>query len=273
MKPFAYPPLKILVHRLDGVEDRPYKAVLLPEDIREDALYQTLARRNKVLEWRQRHIAALVTLVSIGVIAINVLYSTSWVQSRIQYWTESVIAMVSGMRVEKVASSAPVTTPTAASAPAELASSAPSAAVAQSAPTSSAIGTSESANQLAAALRLLIEQHGAGKPGTATGGNAPMQTTKPITVVPGIRPGISTAKPAIAPERSSTQHAQEPATLTILDFFGANTAVLLSPDGGQSMRSYRVGDALPSGEVIRAIDSTNGSVTTNQRIIKRQDQK
>lgn len=65
----------------------------------------------------------------------------------------------------------------------------------------------------------------------------------------------------------AAQH--EAGEITITDFFGVNTAAMLSSNGGRTVRTYRVGDALPDGEVITSIDTNRGSVTTNRRTIKK----
>lgn len=138
--------------------------------------------------------------------------------------------------------------------------------------------TTDAANQLAAAIRALIDQQNTKQPGQPSS-VSPQVATKPITLIPSItaaKPTPAPAQPAVARAALPVQESAPVKTaspLSIMDFFGTNTAVLLSPDGGQSLRTYRVGDALPSGEVVKAIDSVNGSVTTNQRIIKKQEPK
>lgn len=315
MQPFSPPPLKILVHKLDGVEDRPFNHKLTPADIRKDAFYQKLARRNAALEWRLRHIRALVGLTATIVIALNVLYLAPWTQAHKQVWLDQAFAWMfegkggygvnmpvgtaaasttnkSDQAAPKVAAvpavmaSEPVATASAPSTPTmpQAVASAPvvvaQAVTAPAQPVTTNPQQPDAANQLAAAIRALIDQQGA-KPAPPIGSTTPpAANSRPITVVP----GITTQKPAVAAVPSPAAqreplpvHESAPlkatSPLSIIDFFGANTAVLLSSDGGQTMRSYRVGDALQSGEVIKAIDSVNGSVTTNQRIIKKQEPK
>ncbi len=313
MQPFTPPPLKIVVRTLDGVEDRPFNHTLTPADIRKDAFYQKLARRNAALEWRLRHIRSIVVLAALVVFAFNVMYLAPWTQAHKQAWLDSAFAWMQADQFKSPASvplsaavaatpasasSQPVAGTVAPTVPVPLATaSAPDVAaqpanhvavqpVSTPAPAAPAtvqpsqpVQQSDAANQLAAAIRALIDQQN-GKP-SASGTATPISTAtnKPITVVPGItasKPAVvATAQPAPVQREPLPVHESAPiktaTPLSIMDFFGSNTAVLLSSDGGQTMRTYRVGDSLPSGEVIKAIDSIGGSVTTNQRIIKKQE--
>ncbi|MDT8992740.1 hypothetical protein RQP54_17845 [Curvibacter sp. APW13] len=313
MQPFAPPPLKIMVRTLDGVDDRPFNHRLTPADIRKDAFYQKLAKRNAALEWRLRHRRSITILTALIVFALNVLYLTPWAQTQKQAWLDKAFAWTTGASTRtstampiggataatrstpsaapQAVAPAPVavaSTPTIAMQPAAQASTpvAPSAPVtaaqpAPATPTAQPAQQPDAANQLAAALKALIEQQTTKAQTQSAGVAASPAANKPITVVP----SITSAKPVVPPAPQSAPAQREPlpvhesaplkvaTPLSIMDFFGTNTAVLLSSDGGQTMRAYRVGDTLPSGEVIKAIDSTGGAVTTNQRIIRKQEPK
>lgn len=113
-------------------------------------------------------------------------------------------------------------------------------------------------------LRALIEQKQA--PNT-------QQAAKPIVLVPAIKAEKPISAPASAKVRTEVDPSERPAqalpALWVIDFFGNNTAVQLSSDGGHSVRTYRMGDSLPTGEVITGIDTQGGTVSTNQRTIKK----
>lgn len=272
MQPFTPPPLRIVVQKLDGVDDRPFNHLLTPEDIRKESSYQMLARRNAVLERRERQTVYVVLLVAVIVTGLNALLITPmarhidlgamiapWVGAAAEAQTPQ--ANVPGhVRPAATVAAAPVIPPTASATPVQ--------------PTPQASIQRDAANQLANAIQDLIAQQNLKQPVPA---KAPPPAAKaPITLIPSINPLKSAPAPTApaAPARAplpvqDSAPAKAVAPLSIMDFFGTNTAVLLSPDGGQSMRTYRVGDALPSGEVIKAIDSVNGAVTTNQRIIKK----
>jgi hypothetical protein len=284
MKPFTPPPLKIVVQKLDGVDNRPFNHLLTPEDIRKDSCYQMLARRNAVLERRERQTVYMVLLAALIVTALNAFVITP-VAHKLDYgfigasweWFGKPKAS------ESVSHSATkISTPVAPMQPGAVLAQIPASAPAP-APASATVQPhpeqqppqSDAANQLAAALRALIDQQ-APKVQPAQPQVKPTPGVKPITVIPSIDPakGITTAAPVQATAKP-TAPVQESAPvkpvtpLSIIDFLGTNTAVLLSSDGGQSMRTYRVGDALPSGEVVKVIDSVNGSITTTQRTVKR----
>lgn len=298
MRPFIPPPLKIVVQKLDGVDDRPFKHELTPEDIRNESCYQMLARRNAVLERRERHIALVVLIAAVVVTALNAFVITPMARNldlssyRLPWvWTNASTSTPLPQPAQAVARPASVAQPSPAptNAPAAVAITPTATPVAPTAPASAdtkpigdtkpATQPADAANQLAAAIRALIDQQPV-KPAGQVESTAPA-SAKPITLIPGIntvKPSPAPAQPPAAPQTppaKATLPVQESAPvkplmpLSILDFLGTNTAVLLSSDGGQTMRTYRLGDALPTGEVIKAIDSGNGSITTNQRIIKK----
>lgn len=284
MQPFTPPPLKIVVQKLDGVDNRPFNHLLTPEEIRKDSCYQMLARRNAVLERRERQTVYMVLLAAIIVTALNAFVITP-AALKLDYgfigapWEWFGKPKAPESISHAVPKDAPLVAPVQPAAvfaqtPASASAVAPASAALQTQPEQQPPQT-DAANQLAAALKALIDQQ-APKAQPAQPQVKSPSGVKPITLIPGIEPAKST--PAVAAVQSAakpTVPVQESAPikpvtpLSIIDFLGTNTAVLLSSDGGQTMRTYRVGDALPSGEVVKAIDSVSGSITTTQRTIKR----
>lgn len=262
MESFNYPTLSVQVGTLDGVPGRPVhraNSPLLPEDVRADAVYQALARRNAALEHRLNHIGRVTMVVGIVFVAFNMLWNTQWMQLRIGQWMASTLTSSATERdgVAKANTLAPLTS-------SEKAVPAPA-----SRPTPPELR----------GVDVIASPNGetTPKPVNAIGVPAINPSMKPIAVIAAPTPAQKSAPVAqVAPHLVQTHSdpgtqvvAGQGKTFEIMDFMGANVAVLLSSDGGQTMRSYRAGDTLPNGEVIKTIDSSQGSVTTNQRIIKK----
>lgn len=104
---------------------------------------------------------------------------------------------------------------------------------------------------------------------------AASQRVPAIALVPAPAPAPRAVTPRQPPAQGSSPPREDPPRpaddVAITDFFGVNTAVMLSLHGGTLVRTYRVGDALPEGEVITSIDTNRGSITTNRRTIRNKD--
>lgn len=257
---FRMPPLQLQVSSLRGVPGwaaaHP-KGFLLPEDVRRDAMYQQLARRNVKLRRAGWACAAFA-------VAGFALAGALWLRGSASANVASqASAPLSAMPVP-AATASPATAPApAASLPRVVAAEA-SAAPAASAGKRFTVPAIASASAPAArGLPRVVSA--AAKPGAK-------ETASPS--------GVSAAASRERPAPRTTPRAPDAVdaaagaggggdVISITDFFGVNSAVMLSSNGGQSVRTYRVGDALPNGEVITVIDTNKGSVTTNRRTIKK----
>ena len=252
---FRLPPLVLRVSSLQGVPDwcdaHP-KGFLLPEDVRRDALYQALARRTQRL---QRVLAALVLLTMLGL---------------------GTLAGLWGMR------SAPVRSAKAA-APAVVAPTLTAAAEVAQPPTRPTPASSPSGPPIAAAavvpaiVQPVAPARGALLASVPRVVSAPAKAPTATAARPGasgslaVQPAQNDARSQVLADWpvSAVAAQHEAGEITITDCFGVNTAAMLSSNGGRTGRTYRVGDALPDGEVITSIDTNRGSVTTNRRTIKK----
>ncbi len=112
--------------------------------------------------------------------------------------------------------------------------------------------------------------------GSATHSTAPGQGAQQsaiIYVAPAVPPATTTARRPTAPASAANASVPsiQPRATTTMDIAGVPTEGVilvesLTPDG-RLVRPYRVGQTLPSGEVLVSADPTDGRIVTNRRTI------
>ena len=306
---FTFPPLELRVAQLVGVPNRQWlreDGLLTPADVQRDATLQELTRRNIRLKACVVGLTGITVVAVATAVAMMISRGDKAQESVVAGIAQStsVVAQVAPPQVAQavapealvvpalVASRPPTPTPAPAPAPA---------AQAQRTALSDPGRSVQIARPAEVAARLKPSVAATTPPVTTSAPHKPAiaaftsPTSKPAPVAPPqlpvvaaqarARPGQESAAPTplinVEPESAVTVAASVGPSaapvptqaalpsITIMDFLGGNTAVMLSYNGGQTVRTYRVSDALPNGEAITVIDAQSGSVSTTLRTIRK----